>query len=244
MNKLLETGRVIFSIGIIALAILCFISKDFIVGRPPAWPAGFQPNPALAYVSGALMLVAAIAILIQVKAGQAALLIAGLIFGLSVLRHFPNFGNDWVNALKSLALAGGALIVAASFLRRNDLGINGCLLLAAFFIGSGIAHFKYAGFVENFIPAYIPFHSFWTYFCGICMVAGGIGIIIGGTRKWAALLSGIMLSGWFLLLHIPRFLANTNDVSDRLGLAESFTFAGIFFVLAGIKKEVPVKQPL
>jgi len=48
------------------------------------------------------------------------------------------------------------------------------------------------------------------------------------------LLSGIMLMGWFVLLHIPRFIANTNDVSDRMGLCESFSFAGIFFVLAGI----------
>jgi len=48
------------------------------------------------------------------------------------------------------------------------------------------------------------------------------------------LLSGIMLLGWFVLLHIQKFSANKNDVSDRMGLCESFTFAGIFFVLAGI----------
>jgi hypothetical protein len=43
-----------------------------------------------------------------------------------------------------------------------------------------------------------------------------------------------MIFGWFVLLHIPRFLANVNDASDRLGLCESFTFAGILFVLAGM----------
>jgi hypothetical protein len=43
-----------------------------------------------------------------------------------------------------------------------------------------------------------------------------------------------MLSGWFFLLHIPRFLANTNDAGDRMGLCESFTFAGIFFALTAV----------
>ena len=101
-------------------------------------------------------------------------------------------------------------------------------------IAGGYAHFKFASFVIDYIPAYIPFHVFWTYFCGICLFAGGIGLLIPPLSKWAALFSGIMLSGWFVLLHIPRFIANMNDASDRMGLFESFTLAGIFFTLAGV----------
>ena len=104
---------------------------------------------------------------------------------------------------------------------------------------AGYAHFKYADFVNTLIPSYIPFHSFFTYACGVCLFAGGAGLLIPSTRKWAALLSGIMVAGWFVLLHIPRFIANPADASDRLGLCESFSFAGIFFVLAAMlsKKE-------
>jgi uncharacterized membrane protein YphA (DoxX/SURF4 family) len=139
-----------------------------------------------------------------------------------------------------MAMMGGALIVAASFLDngkvklKKNLLLAGCLLLAMFFIASGYAHFKFADFVKDFIPAYIPFRVFWAYFCGICLIAGGIGILIPFTKKWAALLSGMMLSGWFIFLHIPRFLTNTSDPSDRMGLLESFTFAGILFVLAAM----------
>jgi uncharacterized membrane protein len=254
MNKLIKCGRIIFGIGIIGLAILCFISKDFIVGRPPAWPAKFEVNPALAYVTGAILIVAALAILFTKRAGLAAIVIAVLIFLLSVLRHLPHFMNDWANAYKSMALFGGALIIASSFFRENSLintgtrqneGLQkgliviGSIFLAAFFIIAGYAHFKFAEFVKTLIPAYIPFHAFWTYFCGVCLLAGGAGLLIPPTRRLAALLSGIMVAGWFLLLHIPRFIANTHDVSDRMGLFESFTFVGIFFVLAGIlsKKE-------
>jgi uncharacterized membrane protein len=254
MKKLLTTGRIIFALGMIALGVLCFIFKDFIVGRPPAWPAGLNINPALGYISGALLVIAAIAVLINKKAGEAALAIAVLILALSVCRHIPAFMNDWGNAYKSMALFGGALIVAASFFNERNTGVyasagteriankdlvnglvmSGSILLAAFFVVGGYAHFKYADFVNTLIPDYIPYHSFFTYACGVCLFAGGIGILIPPIQKWAALWSGIMVAGWFLLLHIPRFIKNTNDTSDRLGLCESFCFAGIFFVLAAM----------
>lgn len=243
MNKLIKPGRLIFAIGFMALGFLCFVLKDFIVGRPPAWPETIAINPVLAYISGAIIIASGIAIMIETKAVTASLAIAILILLFSVSRHVPHFMNDWANAYKSMALFGGCLIVASSFPWKNERAANrikkyfvwsGTVLLAAFFIACGYAHFKFAGFVENLIPAYIPFHSFWTYLAGVCLLAGGAGLLIRQTRSLAALLSGIMVLGWFFLLHIPRFIANTSDTSDRLGVCESFTFVGIFFVLAGL----------
>jgi uncharacterized membrane protein YphA (DoxX/SURF4 family) len=175
------------------------------------------------------------------------LAIAFMIILLSMSRHSTQFMSDWGNAYKTMALIGGTLVIAVTFITEsNSLELKklkptmimlGCILIASFFIVSGYAHFKFADFVIQFIPAYIPFRPFWTYFCGICLAAGGVGILIPPTRRLAALLSGIMVLGWFLLLHIPRFVGNMNDFSDRLGLAESFTFAGIFFALAGVSKK-------
>jgi uncharacterized membrane protein YphA (DoxX/SURF4 family) len=244
MNKQITAGRFIYATGIFGLAVVCIISKDFIVGRPPAWPEGFHINPAFAYISGVVLMISALAIIVNRKARIAAFVIAALIFFFSVLRHLPVFMNDWANAYKSLALVGGSLIIGCSFPRKDAIAGNrsdpvlitiGMILLASFFIAAGYAHFKFAQFVETLIPAYIPLHTFWTYFCGVCLLAGGIGLLIPQTRRMAALLSGIMVLGWFFLLHIPRFIANVNDASDRMGLFESFTFVGIFFVLAGIK---------
>ncbi|MEO8763205.1 MAG: hypothetical protein ABI416_02915, partial [Ginsengibacter sp.] len=108
MDKLIKPGRIIFATGIIALAVLCIISKDFIIGRPPAWSEGWALNPGLAYTSAGLMIIAALIIIFTKKGGLAALLIALLIFLLSVLRHLPHFMDDWLNTYKSLALFGGA----------------------------------------------------------------------------------------------------------------------------------------
>lgn len=236
MKKLIYPGRLMFAAGIIGLGILCFIMKDFIVGRPPAWPVSWTVNPALAYVTTAVLIIAAIGIAGNVQGRTAALVIAAMIIVSSLSRHLPRYLNDWVNVYKTLALLGGALIVAASFGGKatKQLVLAGSLLVASFFIAGGYAHFKWADGVQYLIPEYIPFRLSWTYFCGVCLFAGGIGIIIPATRKWAALLSGIMIIGWFFLLHIPRFLDDTSNASDRLGLCESFTVAAICFVLAGL----------
>lgn len=249
MQNLIKTGQWMFAIGMAGLGLLGIVYKDFIIGRPPAWPKEIDFNPILAYICSVVTIGAAIALVINKKPVIAACIIAFLILILSVSRHIPFFDPDQLNAYKSLALFGGALIIACSFIetnvfvmpefiRKNKTQSNiifiGCLSLAAFFILAGYAHFKFADFVNQFIPSYIPFHPFWTYCCGICLIAGGIGLTLPQTRKWAAFFSGIMITGWFLLLHIPRFFANMQDASDRMGLFESFAFAGVCFCLAGM----------
>jgi len=231
-----------FASSFLVLGMLCIIYKDFVVGRPPEWPAAFR-IPALGYITGAMLMVCAIVILLNRYVIQAALCMATLILLLSVSRHLFSFTDTWINAFKSIALLGSCLIIAAGknypsstqpVLHNSNLLLTGIFMLAAFLLICGYAHFKYAPFVDALIPAYIPFHSFWTYCCGICLFAGGTGLLIPVTRRSAALLSGTMIIGWFFLLHIPRFLADTSNKSDLLGVCESFAFAGIFFCVSGL----------
>ncbi len=253
MVNLIKAGRSMFAIGMAFLGLLCIVYKDFILGRPPAWPANFPVNPALAYLSAAILIICALAILFKKQGGNAALSVGALIIVLSLFRHLPRFDKDWVNAYKTMALIGGALIISASFLdeKQTANSLNkvrerriwlllriGYIFLAIFFLASGYAHFKFADFVKDFIPFYIPFRAFWAYFCGICLIAGGIGLLVPQTRTWAALLGAIMILGWFLLLHIPRILANPEDPNDRMGLCESFAFSGVLFVLAGMIRKM------
>jgi len=227
MSKLLRPGQIIFAVGILALGILQFFSRDFIVGRPPTalWAANLPGKVMWAYISGGLLIISALAIITGKKEAPAASFICLLIFIFSFLcRHLPNMftaksAEDllWhVNAYKTLALCGGAVVVAISFSEQEDrqfskgvsngfLLVAGCIFLAFFFIDAGLAHFKFHDFIINsFIPAYIPAHGFWTYFCGIALIAGGIGILIRKTRKWAAALTGLMILLCFFLLHITR----------------------------------------
>jgi uncharacterized membrane protein len=252
MNKLVRPGQIIFAIGIVALGVLQFFAKDFIVGRPPAvqWAANIPGKQTWAFVSGALLILGGLSIIFYKRtASSVSFFIGILIFVFSFLcRHLPHLfsvstAQDviWqINAYKTLALCGGAFIISASFNQQSiSMQVTlSCVLLALFFIISGFAHFKFDDFIINsFIPAYIPFHAFWTYFCGIALMAGGLGLLIRQTRKWAAALTGLMILLWFFLLHIPRASYTPHDYGEWMGVCESFTFSGILFTLAGLSSK-------
>lgn len=238
MYKLQLAGRSMFAIGITCIGVSCFIDKDFVLGRPPAWPLNWHLNPALGYVSGTLLILLSLAVLINKKPMAAAFAIATITVAFSVTRHLPAIADTWINGCKTLALAGGCVIIgAAHSSNEKKWTLYGTMALALFLLVGGFAHFKYPGFVQTLIPAYIPWHLFWTYYCGFCLFAAGIGLLLPATRRFAAFLSGIMIGGWFLLLHVPRFLLDVHNTSDRLGVFESLAFAGICFYLAAKKPE-------
>lgn len=267
MNQLTQPGRIIFGTGIAALGVLQFFAKDFIVARPPSpvWAADIPGKLAWAYISGLLLIIFGLAIVVNKKAGAAAVFIAILVFISSFLfRNLPDMAGVgsaadllWkVNAYKTLAICGGALIVAASifkqedrnpgkFVKNNHLIIAGWICLAWFLIICGIAHFKFDDFVKDLVPDYIGNHYFWTYFAAVALLVGGAGLIFNQTRKWAAAFSGLMVLLWFAMLHIPRAINIPPHVSvpiygEWMGVFESFAFSGVFFVLAGLSsKEGP-----
>ena len=258
--KLIKPGRIIFALGIISLGVLQFFAHDYVLGRPPApdWPAWTVSVPgkqAWAYLSGSLVIIAGFAIILNKKAGLAAIFIGVLFLAYSFLLRHLTAMSDTGNGYKSLALGGGAFIVAASLfgnkrpgsgnsLTNNNLKLTGCIFISLFFFWAGIAHFKFDEFVINFIPSYMPFRTFWTYFCGIALLAGATGLIFIHTRKLAAALSGLMILLWFILLHIPRTVQAPQDFAEWMGLFESFSFGGILFVLAGLSSTEKTAQKL
>jgi uncharacterized membrane protein len=255
MLKLVTPGRTIFALGIIALGILQFFAKDFVVARPPLpqWAANIPGKIIWAYISGLILIFAGLAIALRIKAKGAALFVGIFILIFSFfLGHLPDMigldleGILWsINAYKSFVFFGGALIVAASLSRKNDLPLLGTLsnqrlitigiiCLSFFLIVCGAAHFKFHQFVPMLIPDYIPEHVFWTYFAGVALMAGGVGLIFKQTRRWAAALSGLMIFLWFVLLHLPRAFATPDVYDEWMGVCESLTFSGILFLLAGL----------
>jgi uncharacterized membrane protein len=246
MNLHPSIGRIMFSLGAIGLGVFSLLFQQLVIGRPPGWSEGPSDELLRSLFPGVLLLVCGFCILMKVAARAAAFSLILLMLFPTAL-HLMNFA-DWLNALKTMAILGGVLLVWVMIEKEtqekllNESAVSliiyiGSIFLSAFFIAAGYAHFKFASFVENFIPSFIPFPLFWTYFCAVCLIAGAIGILIPSTRWLASLLSGVMILGWFLLLHIPRFIANPEDPSDRLGLMESLLLAGVFFVLNSLSSK-------
>jgi uncharacterized membrane protein YphA (DoxX/SURF4 family) len=261
MNLLIRTGRVFFALGIIGIALQQFQYGEL---RPvvfPEWPAGWQASAAAAYVVGLALIIASVLILIGKKGEPASLGLARFFLIMFVAFHSmyliffnPNSFHlgSWSNALKSLALSGGSLIMAASFMEESQPNAQkspltrvtekmipmGRIFFSITLILFGIDHFIYSEFVATLVPSWIPGHYFWTYFAAIALIGSGLCIIFKIQFKTVTLLTGVMLLIWLLVLHIPRAVADPHgDKGNEVtSVFEALNFAGIALVMAGVKK--------
>ena len=255
MNRLVSVGRTFFALALIGLGIEHFVFREFVTGRAPAWPESVPGGLVWIGVTGAVFVLAGSAILFGKAARPAALVAAGLIFGWALLRHVPVVAADsflsaaWTQAGKALTFVGGALAVAATFPktgsgRRTALSkvvnpgseaiVAGRICLGLFLILTGVQHFLFTGFVASLIPAWFPGKAvFWTYFAGVALIAGGVGLLVPPTARPAALLSGLMVFSWFWIVHVPRAFLG---VSDGIAVFEALAVSGIALVLAGYRE--------
>ncbi|HMB91610.1 MAG TPA: hypothetical protein VKP65_12230 [Rhodothermales bacterium] len=256
MDKLIPIGRTFFALALIGLGIEHFIFQDFITGRAPAWPASVPGKLIWAYLTGALFIVIGVAILSRKKARPAAVLASVLICLWALLRHIPVVAADsllsgaWTQAGKALTFVGGTLAIAATFPKmemdgntslmkainlKSEFILVGRICLGLFLVLTGIQHFLFTEFVASLIPAWFPGDAvFWTYFAGMALVAGGVGLFIPQTARLAALLSGLMVFSWFWIVHLPRTFLG---VSDSIAVFEALAVSGIALVLAGYLRQ-------
>jgi hypothetical protein len=237
MERFENSAKLIYAIGLIGLATIGFSMGDFIIGRPPAC----APDMHWLFSSSNILVVAGSIGIITKKFGYWGSLISGfaiLLFSY-LLKIIPAFSkSDFIgiinngSAWKILALTGGCLILANSFKKNTIFLKSGLVAITCFFMWAGIAHFLYSSFVDTLIPDYIPFHRFWTYFCGICLILASIGLWIPKLKRLVASLSGAMIFGWFLLLHIPRFLLHPSDKTELMGVVESMMFAALMMIVS------------
>ena len=253
-ENLLKAGHLFYGLGIAALGIMQFIYSDFRpVILPPAWPLWMHGN-IQAYIAGAALVIAGIFIAIGKNARTSSLYLGGslfvffLVFQVSFTLFIqPNSARHlglWTDPLKELALSGGAFVMAGSFVNQQQGNTNSVIILLeklipagrVFFsimlIAFGVDHFYYTQFVTTLVPSWIPGPVFWTYFGAIALIGSGIGIIL--KIQLIAFLSGIMLFLWFIVLHIPRAVADPymNKGNEITSVFEALAFSGIAFVIA------------
>jgi uncharacterized membrane protein len=216
------------------------------LAKTPAW----LPLPGIwPYVTGIAFVVCAAAILLRKEARKAALVLSAMILAMGILLHpfeiaeNPGVLDLWARACKVVALSGAAALVAGSL--HKEPGIArlewlvplGPFFLASFFLIGGIEHFVYARFVVQMIPAWIPAHTFFTYFTGTALLAGGVGILIPRVSQLAGTLVGLMIFSWVLLLHIPKALADLHKVVETTATFEALALSGAAFLTAGIRNK-------
>ncbi len=254
--KYLETcGRIFYAFGITGLGILHFLYRGFRPVILPIPPDATQHLSALVYLTGAFLVVTGLAILFNKWAKNFSLLLAAVLLLFFVFGHLPNrlmnmpdVLGAWTDALKLLALAGGAFIVAQTcevelntkfFESLSKLSFLGKYFFGVMLVLFGIDHFLYLDFVKTLVPLWIPGNTFWTYLAGIALIASGLAIIINFKIKIAAVLLGTMLFLWLILLHIPRAVTmdTSNDPNEIVSVFECLAFSGMAFMLCCTKAQ-------
>lgn len=235
MTKL---GRCFFGTAVAASGIQQLVTGAFVrlVPVSPAW----IPWPSVwARLTGMLLIAIGLALIAEYKARLAATALAALLVLLLLFVQLPLAttnpwaGFMWTNPWKVLALLGGVFLV---LLIPERLRIAAPWLLGGFLLICGVQHFVYAEFVIELVPAWLPRRDLWTYFTGLALIAGGVGVVIPRTRRLAASLSGLMIAMWVVLLHIPRALADLHVAGEMSGVFEALALSGVALLLAGTTK--------
>jgi len=257
MSKLAGVGRFFVAIAMVAFGAQHFVYLDFVTRVFPKLPAWIPAHAFLAGVFGALLFASGAAIMVEKTARPAALLLGAVIFSSFALLYLPHLittppnGGLWTSAGKALALSGGSFLVAGSLSVKLDSPANalasavralarfiplGRFFLAAFLILCGIEHFIYVEIVTRMVPSWIPGGVFWTYFAGVALIAGGVGMSVPLTSRLAGGLSGLMIFLWVLLLHIPRAVADLSNSNETTAVFEALAFSGLAFLVAATPK--------
>ena len=248
MLFLCHLGRILFAISIAAFGAQYLLQGQYLGGLPPVPP--WAPGGTIgAYLVGAFLIVAAVAIAAQWNARLFAALL-GTLFLLSVvflhLQHFSDVihkGNDRTRALEPLAIAAAAFILAGTYSLRfakspasqnvTEIAIKSARFVFAFtLLIFGWQHFEYAAYLATLVPAWLPAHLAWIYFTGAGFIVAGASIATKILGRLAATALGLMFFLWVLVLHAPRVSASLHNADEWSSLFVALAMAGASFLVA------------
>ena len=90
----------------------------------------------------------------------------------------------------------------------------------------GILHFKYAFFISNLIPRWIPERFFFANFVGLCFIAAALAIATGIRARVVAYLLAAMFLIWVAILHAPRVAAAVHNGNEWTSMFIALAMAG------------------
>jgi uncharacterized membrane protein YphA (DoxX/SURF4 family) len=259
-NSLLKVSRSLYGVGMAGIGLDQLLSGSFLQALFPAWPSPIPGLPFWARLVGIILIIAGVAIVLNKKAKTLSLALSGLLLALLFFSSIPyellidpynNYVGSWTNVFTNLALAGGALTIAGTYSRENQLALGvgsrwlekitpmGKYFFCTTMLIFGITHFLYATHVVALVPAWAPNPMFWTYFAGAALIGAGSAIMLGIKRRKIAFLLGAMIFSWVLLLHLPKSIAQpaANNGQPIKSLLAAVAYSGTAFAIAAGRKK-------
>jgi uncharacterized membrane protein len=253
-KRTIAMGRLFYALGIIGIGAQHFYNGDFVQVILPSFPPWISAQYFWVCVAGIGLIITGTAIIIGTGARAAAMVLGGALLAVLLIRDIPwqvatnpSVLGAWTNCFKALTLSGGAFVVAGSLPRQGSARWDrrfvdfGCFAIAVTAATFGVDHFIYSEFVASLVPAWMPGHVFWTYFCGAALFAAGAGMILRIQARLAAGLLGAMIFAWLLMLHIPLAIADPHSGNGNqwTSVFEALSFSGIAIMLSRLLPKRP-----
>lgn len=260
-------GRIFYGIAIAATGFLTIYYRDFPYYLIPPNHTWLIDHVFWIDLSGAFLLLAGASIVFERMILPVSLLLGTVLlliflfyfipYELLVSTNYMHFGA-WENSAKTLALAGGAFVIAARYAATNSASSRGFLkrliplgvvCYPLTIISFSIDHFLYAREAAGYVPSWISNPVFWLYFTGVALCASGVAIVLKIIPRLSAGLLGTMIFIWVIILHIPKSIAaplavNGGEVTSAL---LALAYCGVAFVIAGgapAISRIPVEKPV
>jgi len=129
-----------------------------------------------------------------------------------VIWSYSVFGVVFAIGLLTIFLRGAWQQARAA----DKLILLGPIFYAAPLAGFGTEHFTISEIIASLIPAWIPWHQFWTYLIGACFIAAALSLVTGVQTRLSASLLAFNFFLFVALMDAPAWAENPRD---RFGLA-------------------------
>lgn len=136
----------------------------------------------------------------------------------------------------STYVAGIVLFVIGLLAAKSDVararGLDKVVVLGSLFFALPLAvfsaeHFSAAQGISQMVPKFVPWHLFWAYFVGCCLLAASLSIATKILVQWSGLLFGIMMFSFVAMMDIPATVSQPhNRIFWTLALREASFGAG------------------
>jgi len=220
--RIASMGHAVFAVVLIAIGVLGLISSEYAAiwnGVPEVFPG----RDALLYLCAVVALACGLGLVWPRTAARVLLayfLVWTLIFkGQFILLEptqevsYQSFGENAV----VVAAAWVLYVWFAADWDRQRLGFatgDGGIRIARLFyvfamFAFGLSHFFYLQFTAPLVPDWLPWHVGWAYFTGAAYLAAGAAILFGVYARLAVMLSVAQMTGFLLLVWLPRVAAGT-----------------------------------
>ena len=103
--------------------------------------------------------------------------------------------------------------------KLDQLILFGPVFYAASVAAFGTEHFTIARDIASMVPAWIPWHLFWTYLLGVCFIAAALSLV---TRIQARISASLLALTFFIFVLVMDAPAALHDLHNRFGITVAF----------------------